>query len=291
MINEKDKLKQDESKPESERHKEPNAKIGESEEVRKIREFFDSKTEYLKIDKLSQAHILSEFQEQDVIDLNVKDLDTLKLMFQAYCQNPNFTPSLELPKEWWKFLGLWDGENRKNLWFWINKKPSTTIRSHVTRIILQYGFIAALVQYAFSLPGVERQKYLQAWQVINTANAQTGSGGRIEALEYLNKEKQFLFTPKCREDKNNCLVGIKIQGANLKGVNLESANLTSSELQGTNFEGANLENADFTDANLEGVVFKRAKMGGVVFSKKTSFCNTTMADGKVEKPECKYVLK
>jgi Pentapeptide repeats (8 copies) len=260
----------------------------EISKVGKIRSFFDEKTKNHKADKLSQAYISMSFTEIQAAEYEL-NLSDFKLMFQAYCENPEFTPSLEIPKgECWKF---WDSKIQKE-WNIINDNKLKDILllrlKKLGKILLFSGAsLSALftfVNFISGLKGAERQKYLQAWQVINTAKDQPGNGGRTEALEYLNKENNFFYAPKCKDD-NGCLVGIKIQGANLKKVNLEGANLKSSEFRGTNFEGADLRRATFENAHLEGAVFTGAKVEGTTFVG-AIFCKTTMADGTQKTTDC-----
>jgi Pentapeptide repeats (8 copies) len=267
---------------------EPNGETTvEMSKVGKIRSFFDEKTKNHKADKLSQAYISRSFTEIQAAEYELS-LGDLHLMFQAYCENPEFTPSLEIPKDSWKLLDL---KVRKE-WNIVNDNKLADIillslKKLAKSLLVGGAGLSALLtfaQFVSGLKGVERQKYLQAWQVVNTAQGQTGNGGRTEALEYLNKESNFFYTPKCKED-NSCLVGVKIQGANLKKVNLEGADLSSSELRGTNFEGADLRGVTFKGAHLEDVVFTGAKVDKATFVN-AIFCRTTMADGQTQGTNC-----
>jgi len=109
--------------------------------------------------------------------------------------------------------------------------------------ILQYAgqlaIILALISYAKGCTQREMQaenqrkaKHYQAWQVINTAQGKTGSGGRIDALQDLNSD-------------GISLVGVDVSKAWLPSVNLENANLYLA-----NFAGATLDKADLSAANL-----------------------------------------
>ncbi len=87
-----------------------------------------------------------------------------------------------------------------------------------------------------------KAKHYQAWQVINAAQGQTGSGGRIDALQDLNKD-------------DVSLAGVDVSKAYLYGIDLESAKLDSANLSGAylseaNLSGANLSEAYLNDANL-----------------------------------------
>jgi Pentapeptide repeats (8 copies) len=267
---------------------EPNGETTvEISKVGKIRSFFDEKTKNHKADKLSQAYISRSFTEIQAAEYELS-LGDLHVMFQAYCENPEFTPSLEIPKDFWK---LSDPKVRKE-WNIVNDNKLADIillslkKLGKSLLVGGAGLSALLTfaQFVSGLKGAERQKYLQAWQVVNTAQGQTGNGGRTEALEYLNKESNFFYTPKCKED-NSCLVGVKIQGANLKKVNLEGADLSSSELRGTNFEGADLRKVTFKGAHLENAVFTGADVDKANFSG-AILCNTLMADGIAKSTNC-----
>jgi len=118
-----------------------------------------------------------------------------------------------------------------------------------------------------------KQKHYQAWQVINTAQGKGGSGGRVEALQELNRD-------------GIPLVGVDVSGAFLQGVDLKRARLvrsnfnatdlrdsvfdfadfTDADLQAANFRHSNLRHADFQGANLEDADFSGADLGGAEFS-------------------------
>jgi Pentapeptide repeats (9 copies) len=246
-----------------------NRKVAEDPTVEEIRVFFNKKTNYLRADKLSQVYIAAKLTKEDA-DKYQLNLDDLRLMFQAYCQDPTFTPSLDLPVGAWKF---WSIKNWRELgtWFFVSK-PSNIIRRRTGKFVLAGGIAAALLggmagttKSILNLSGVERERYFQAWQVINTAKDQPGMGGRNEALKYLNKEASSWYTPECKHN-NNCLVGIKIEKANLNKANLEGANLRASEFRGTSFREAILRSTHFENAHLEGAVFADAHLEGAVFT-------------------------
>ena len=237
-------------------------------DVDKVRNFFDSKTKYHRSDKLSQAYITLKFTEDDATSCNLS-LGSLRLMFQAYCENPEFTPTQRYPKgNWWAF---WDSNIREE-WNTLNdhKVKSIVWLYGVSSIkkIATFGLAITVIATVSGLSGAERQKYFQAWQVINTANTQSGNGGRNEALEYLKQDKLGwdLFAPKCQKDKS-CLVGVKIEQANLNKVNLEEADLTSSEFRETSFRQAKLNKAILNYSNLNGANFEDAELKDVQFDK------------------------
>lgn len=103
-----------------------------------------------------------------------------------------------------------------------------------------------------------KQRHYQAWQVINTAQGKGGSGGRIEALQELNKDG----IPLVGVDVSSAfLQGIHLAHANLLRADMSAAdlrlsdltfaNLTFGDLHDANFRGARLLNVSFSNANLK----------------------------------------
>jgi len=107
--------------------------------------------------------------------------------------------------------------------------------------VLDYvGSFSILIAVIFYFAGAGdrlKQKHYQAWQVINTAQGQRGSGGRIEALQELNED----HVP---------LVGVDVDGAYLQNVNLSRADLKRSDFHAADLRGAVLHGADLDEASL-----------------------------------------
>ena len=92
----------------------------------------------------------------------------------------------------------------------------------------------------------------QAWQVVNAAQGKGGSGGRIDALADLARNRVSL-------------AGVNLDGAWLEAIDLQGAILPQASLRGSNLQAsqlrrANLERADLTDANLTATKFDRAHL-------------------------------
>ena len=143
-----------------------------------------------------------------------------------------------------------------------------------------FSVLAGVIFY-FSESGDRiMQRHYQAWQVINTAQGKGGSGGRIEALQELNRDK----VPLVGVDVSSAfLQGLRLEGANLlradfsaadmRGsdlkaadfayADLHSANLRGSDLENASFEHANLNEADLVGSDLAGARFDGADLGGV----------------------------
>jgi hypothetical protein len=124
-----------------------------------------------------------------------------------------------------------------------------------------------------------KQKHYQAWQVINTAQGKGGAGGRIDALEELDKDGVALVGVDLADA---FLQGVELKGAdlgrsnfssadvrggNFEGARLEFANLASTNIRNGNFQHANLRNATFQDADLQGADLAGADLEGTDLSK------------------------
>src|SRR5271165_2914145 len=131
-----------------------------------------------------------------------------------------------------------------------------------------FSILVAVIFY-FSESGDRlKQKHYQAWQVINTAQHMSGSGGRIEALAELNADG----VPLVGVDVSTAfLQGVQLRGARLlranfsdadvRNSNLESADLSYAALNGANFRQSNLQNTSLVSANLTDGDFCGARLG------------------------------
>jgi uncharacterized protein YjbI with pentapeptide repeats len=92
-----------------------------------------------------------------------------------------------------------------------------------------------------------KQKHYQAWQVINTAQGKGGSGGRIEALQELNRDHVPLVGINAAAA---FLQGVRLHNAKLLRCNLDACDLRNSDLSRSDMQFASLKSANFRDANL-----------------------------------------
>jgi hypothetical protein len=124
--------------------------------------------------------------------------------------------------------------------------------------VLEYleGFsVLIAVIFYFSESGDRlKQKHYQAWQVINTAQGKGGSGGRIEALQELNRDG----VP---------LVGVDVSGAFLQNAHLEKARLLRSNFSSADLRDAYFNFADFSDADLRTANFRGSHLRGAGFQR------------------------
>jgi Pentapeptide repeats (9 copies) len=115
-----------------------------------------------------------------------------------------------------------------------------------------FSVLIAVIFY-FSESGDRiKQRHYQAWQVINTAQGNGGSGGRIEALQELNADK----VP---------LVGVDVSSAFLQGLDLHGANLMRSDFSSADLRNSNFTAVDFTLANLNSANLRNAHLDHAKF--------------------------
>lgn len=93
----------------------------------------------------------------------------------------------------------------------------------------------------------QRQVHYQAWQIIRSASDKSVSGGRIEALQDLAKDKISLAMLSA---PNAYLQKVNLEGAELREANFSMSNLGHANLSQTVLIKANLSNAKFFQANL-----------------------------------------
>jgi hypothetical protein len=140
------------------------------------------------------------------------------------------------------------------------------------------GVLVAVIFYFAGSGDRLKLRHYQAWQVVDLAEGKGGNGGRIEALEELNRDgvslvgvnlaSAFLMgvrLPKAKLARANFdaadariadLAGANVsdaslRGANFRGARLEGASFVGSVLNDADFTGAELKNADLTGASLE----------------------------------------
>jgi uncharacterized protein YjbI with pentapeptide repeats len=121
------------------------------------------------------------------------------------------------------------------------------------------SILAGLIVFAVGIPEQKKRSHYEAWQVINSAQGQGGSGGRILALQDLNRDRISLAGLTA---DNADLREISLDKADLRHANLSGTNLSGSSLKGANFFGANLRNADLSNADLSNADLSEANLDG-----------------------------
>lgn len=145
------------------------------------------------------------------------------------------------------------------LWaFWLQQAWATASLAALLFAAYQLWARRGEQRKAEAVAAVETRKATnyQAWQVVNSAQGKGGSGGRIDALQDLNRNAVSL-------------AGVRLDGAWLTGVvlpeaQLRHASLREANLSGADLNGANLENADLSDVNLTGANLKGAFLKGAL---------------------------
>ena len=131
-----------------------------------------------------------------------------------------------------------------------------------------FSLIVGVVLYFAESGARTRQRHYAAWAVINSAQGKGGSGGRIEALEELNKD----HVPLTGLDASVAfLQGVRLGNAMLSRCSFEAADLRQSVLRGAdlsycNLRSANFRNADFGHAQLEDADLSEADLTDVNLS-------------------------
>lgn len=206
-------------------------------------------------------------------------------------QHPTIKPFVWMEKRIWEPLLDW-GENQALI--------------SLLGLLGNVGLlIAALTYIGLEKQRREAQVYL-AWQTITNAQGQSGNGGRVIALEFLNASPganwRLHFPWICPSEESLCfkweaeslagvdvsnaylaeiqlpgadLNGANLQGANLRNANLQAADLGRTNLQGANLRDANLQEADLVNADLRGAMLSDARLQGAFYTNEQSLeqCN------------------
>src|SRR5258706_10552686 len=174
-------------------------------------------------------------------------------------------------------------------WQWVAYVLSRWAFLEVLEYIGTFSVLIAVIFYFSESGDRKKQKHYQAWQVINTAQGKGGSGGRIEALEELNRDRvplvgidaagAFLQGVRLRNGKllrcnleacdlrnsdfgSSDMQFADLKSANFRGANLSNADLRNADLQDTDLNGADLRNANLSGASLQGADLRNADLGG-----------------------------
>jgi hypothetical protein len=259
-----------------------NNQDNDNEKWKQIKENFSI---IIKINSKSEREFkLSELANQ--FDLS---LENCRYIFDLY-QRENSTDSKRTIQSWWD-----------SAW-----KVLISLGATAGGI----GIIVSAFTFISQAPERRQSAINQAWGTIISREQNETSGGRIEALEYLNENKINLSGLKAT---NAFLSEIKLPLANIqesdfngsrlfkadfRGANLfratfgkvsenRSADLFEADLscynsgwfhsepkctnlKDANFVGADLRNANFSGANLQGTIFTNSDIEGANFNEVTS---------------------
>jgi Pentapeptide repeats (8 copies) len=146
-----------------------------------------------------------------------------------------------VPLHWLEWACRW-------LAYWLSGWAFLEVLEYVGTLSIFF----AVISYFAESGDRTKQKHYQAWQVINTAQGKGGSGGRIDALQELNKDGVEL-------------VGVDVsdaflQGIDLKGADLARSNFSSADVRGGSFKDARFEFANLAWANVRNGSFQNANL-------------------------------
>jgi BTB/POZ domain-containing protein KCTD9 len=120
---------------------------------------------------------------------------------------------------------------------------------HVLADVGRLSLLLGVIFYCWGVLHRRKQAHYAAWQVINAAYGHRSNGGRIEALQDLNRDQVSL-------------AGLAADHAYLVSINLPNASLGDASLQGANLFGATLQGADLSNADLQEADLGRATLQG-----------------------------
>jgi hypothetical protein len=172
---------------------------------------------------------------------------------------------------------------------WIAYGLSNWTLLEVLEYLSRFGVLVAVIFYFAESGDRVKQRHYQAWQVVDLAEGKGGNGGRIEALEELNRDgvslvgvnlaSAFLMgvrLPKAKLGRSNfdgadarnaemtaaTAVAASFRSANFRGARLEHVSFVGSILNDVDFTGADLKNADLTNTSLENADLRDADLQG-----------------------------
>jgi hypothetical protein len=180
--------------------------------------------------------------------------DTLRRMGRYI---PPQEPKRKVHPVLWPFW--WTEKRLEGVLGWLQRLALLEILGIVSNI----GILFAVAAYI----GTEKQRrdaeVFNAWQTITSAHDQSGSGGRIQALEFLNAspaDREAGYPGANWRRRAACLWICTWAAENLAGINLsvseteEGVYLAGIQLPDADLVGANLEGASLGGANLEGAI-------------------------------------
>jgi len=150
---------------------------------------------------------------------------------------------------------------------WATEWAVHSLRKWAFIDLLEYaGRFSVVVAVLFYVTGHDdrlKEKHYQAWQVISAAQGKPGTGGRIDALQDLNRDGVSLagvdLSGRARLRKIG-LAKADLNEALLTDAVMDSANLHSAGLQAAILARADLRWADLRDADLTGTVLDGANL-------------------------------
>ncbi|HWY70548.1 MAG TPA: pentapeptide repeat-containing protein [Terriglobales bacterium] len=163
------------------------------------------------------------------------------------------------------------------VWEWVAFALSRWTFVEVLEYFGTLSVLVAVIFYFYESGDRVKQRHYQAWQVINTAQGKGGSGGRIEALQELNRDRvplvgvdvsgAFLQAIRLKNARllRSDFSAADVRNSDFDAANLQDSNLRSANFRQSNFQDASLAGAEMEDGDFEGADFSRADLTGAVF--------------------------
>jgi uncharacterized protein YjbI with pentapeptide repeats len=129
----------------------------------------------------------------------------------------------------------------------------------IIQLVGNLSILSAVIFVVFNERQQRNTEIYQAWQVVTAAYEQPGSGGRIEALEFLNSKPRRIPWFWLQWEQQS-LAGLAAQKAYLVDVQLSDAILINANLEKAILARANLQQTTLLKANLQGSILEDANL-------------------------------
>jgi uncharacterized protein YjbI with pentapeptide repeats len=202
-------------------------------------------------------------------------IDSFRQMFNDYCRQQQEAKWKQSPVT----ALIWRIESSIE---WFHQSLRQMDLFPVLDYLSKLSVIVALIVYVTESGEREEQKVTQqrranyeAWSVIRANENKLANGGRIDALQDLNKQEPKISLAGINLTKGYLstiqlpgavLDGAVLNDAMLNGANLKGAYLTNSNLHEANLIGAELQNAFLYQTNLRSAVLSEANLTGAIMS-------------------------
>ncbi len=146
---------------------------------------------------------------------------------------------------------------------WLEKQAIFPILDKLGKLSILVAILSTAISYQADRKNTIKARHFQAWQVINTATGQTGSGGRELAIRDLIKDD----VPMAGINIENAW----LQYADLSNGDFNNSNFKNTRISGVEFMKANFTYAKFTNSVLIDIDFSDAVLEGVDFTNTQMF--------------------
>lgn len=208
-------------------------------------------------------------------------LDSVRKMFKKYCRQYQ-------DKTWQQSRLLSLLSRIEHNLEWLNESMSKMDIFPVLEYLSKLSIIVALIVFIIEIPERSQQRETEqkranyeAWRVILASEGKPASGGRIDALEDLNKQGIPLTNTNL---SGAFLSEIKLPKARLDGAQLYETRLNRANLQKATLTNAKLQNAALIDANLKGANLSNVDLSNAVLSR-ADLTQTVLKDANLDKAD------